>query len=212
MLKPVRSGTGGSEPPTLFDTLIRFWTRWGRGVPANWGLDQVALLAEVCRAGICLDRQIWDDGEVPGRTAFEVRRGQQADWPADWLDSPVDTMWVDDDEFKGEAGDPSSLVLGYMADSVEHRFACNLRRPAELIALQMTAEGASVLGRPESAVASQMLHLVDRWSPLPLRERGRRQKTVRFSRPREPYQLLVLPDGRASLGLSAAMGRQPPAA
>jgi hypothetical protein len=169
----------------------------------------VALLVEVSRAGICLDRQIWDDGAVPGRTAFEIRRGRQEDWPADWLDSPVDTMWVDDDEFKGEAGDPSSLVLGYMADSVEHRYACNLRRPAELVALQMTAEGASVLERPESAVASQMLQLVDRWSPLPLSERGRLQKTVRFSRPREPYQLLVLPDGRASFGLSAATGRQP---
>jgi hypothetical protein len=184
----------------LFDTLVRFWTRWGRGVPANWTCDQVALLSEVCRAGICLKEEAWADRS--GRTAFEIRRGQQADWPAGWFNSPV--IWVDSDEFEGEAGDPSPLVLGYMADSVEHRFACNLRREAELIVLQMIAEGAEVLGRPEEATASQMLQLVERWSRLPLGERGRMQRTVRFSRPPRPYQLPVLPDGRTNLGLSTA--------
>jgi len=171
----------------LFDTLVRFWTRWGRGVPANWTRDQVALLSEVCRAGRCLKDEIRADSS--GRTAFEIRRGQQADWPAGWFNSPVDS---------------SSLVLGHMADSVEHRFACNLRREAELIVLQMTAKGAKVLGRPEAATASQMLRLVERWSRLPSGERGRMQKTVRFSRPPQPYQLPVLPDGRTNLGLSTA--------
>jgi hypothetical protein len=171
----------------LFDTLVRFWTRWGRGVPANWTRDQVALLSEVCRAGRCLKEEIRADSS--GRAAFEIRRGQQADWRAGWFNSPVDS---------------SSLVLGYMADSVEHRFACNLRREAELIVLQMTAKGAEVLGRPEAATASQMLQLVERWSRLPSGERGRMQKTVRFSRPPQPYQLPVLPDGRTNLGLSTA--------
>lgn len=201
-LNLVTSGAGDGESPSLFDTLVRFWTRWGRGVPANWTRYQVALLSEVCRAGICLKEEIWADSS--GRIAFEIRRGQQADWPPGWFNSPVDFTWVDSDEFKGEVGDSSSLVLGYMADSVEHRFACNLQREAELIVLQMTAEGAKVLGRPEAAAASQMLQLVGRWSRLPSGERRRMQKTVRFSRPPQPYQLPVLPDGRANLGLSTA--------
>ncbi len=199
-LNLVTSGAGDGESPSLFNTLVRFWTRWGRGVPANWTRDQVALLSEVCRAGICLKEETWADS--PGRTAFEIRRGQQADWSAGWFNLPV--IWVDSDEFKGEVGDPSPLVLGYMVDSVEHRFACNLRREAELIVLQMTAKGAKVLGRPEAVAASQMLQLVERWSRLPPGERGRMQKMVRFSRPPQPYQLPVLPDGRTNLRLSTA--------
>jgi hypothetical protein len=77
-LNLVTSGAEDGESPSLFDTLVRFWTRWGRGVPANWTRDQVALLSEVCRAGICLKEEAWADSS--GRTAFEIRRGQQADW------------------------------------------------------------------------------------------------------------------------------------
>ena len=201
-LNLVTSGAGDGESSSLFDTLVRFWTRWGRGVPANWTRDQVALLSEVCRAGICLKEEAWADGS--GRTAFEIRRGQQADWPAGWFNSPINFTRVHSDDFKGEVEDPSPLVLGYMADSVEYRFACNLRREAEFIVLQMTVKGAEVLGRPEAVTASQMLQLVERWSRLPSGERRRMQKTVRFSRPPQPYQLPVLPDGRTNLGLSTA--------
>jgi len=206
----VTSAAEAGGPPSLFDALVRFWTRWGRGVPVNWSRDHVALLCEVSRAGICLNKEIWADST--GRTAFEIRRGSQADWPSGWFDSPVDYTWVDTDEFRGEIGDPSSLVVGYMADSVEHRFACNLTRKAELVALQMTAEGAKALGRPETAVAGKMLELAGRWSRLPGPERERVQKTVRFARPPQPYHMPVTPEGRASLGLTTAAGRPQPAA
>lgn len=207
--EPVTSAAESGGPPSLFDALVRFWTRWGRGVPANWPRDHVALLCEVSRAGICLQKESWADGS--GRTAFEIRRGQQADWPSGWFRSPVDYTWIDTDEFRGEVGDPSSLVLGYMADSVEHRFACNLPRKAELVVLEMTAEGAKALGRPEAAVADKMLELAGRWSQLPGTERGRIQKTVRFAAPQQPYHLLALPDGRTTLGLTTAGQPKPPA-
>jgi hypothetical protein len=184
MLKTVTSAAGDGGPPSLFDALVRFWTRWGRGVPANWPRDHVALLCEVSRAGICLKKEIWADGT--GRTAFEIRRGPQADWPSGWFYSPVDYTWVDTDEFRGEIGDPSSLVLGYKADSVEHRFARNLARKAELVVLQMTAQGAKALGRPEAAVADKMLELTGRWTRLSGPERERIQKRCVSRAPRSP--------------------------
>jgi len=59
---------------------------------------------------------------------------------------------------------------------------------------------------PDQCPAMSLLVMirVERWSRLPSGERGRMQKAVRFSRPPQPYQLPVLPDGRTNLGLSTA--------
>ncbi len=162
---------------TLFDALLRFWTRWCRGVPVNWNRGQVALLFKVCRESptVRIYESEYEASDLPEKDdGYILRRGAQDAWEQGWLDDAIDDYGR------------YSLVLGYMADSVEHRFACNLRREAEFIIIEMAADGGAALALPEAATARQMLTLAHRWPQVD--ERGRRIKAaVRFTRPARPY-------------------------
>jgi hypothetical protein len=166
--KPVRRS--GQPEDDLFSALLQFWGRWGRGVPANWNSEQVHVLLDVSLE--------WAESDGSDGTVFQGRRGGLDGWRGGgWL---------------GQARDRSgrcSLVLGYMTDSIEHGFACNLSREAELLVIEMVADGAAVLDLPEAVTAAAILDLTGRWAHLPLRERTRRAASTRFPRPAQPYRV-----------------------
>jgi hypothetical protein len=166
-----------STDPCLFDAFMRLWVRWAHGVPVNWTREECTVLTDVILKGLNVE---------------PTRRGSRDLWrtPAS---EPRIGLWRADE------------LLGYVLDSIDHGFSCNLTHDASFQVLELAGRACGRLSLfGEAHISHQIWELTRAWRSLRSPERIARARNINFVIPHSSY--------RASTGArqtSSADTRQP---
>jgi hypothetical protein len=160
-----------STDPCLFDAFLRLWVRWTHGVPVNWTREECTVLADVILKGLNVE---------------PVRRGTQDKWRVPVAEARF-SSW------------PADELLGYVLDSIDHRFSCNLTHNAAFQVLELAGRACGQLSLfGEAHISRQIWELTRAWRGLRSPERTARARNISFDTPHSSY--------RASTGANPSSG------
>lgn len=151
-----------STDPCLFDAFMRLWVRWTHGVPVNWTREECTVLTDVILKGLNVE---------------PARRGTQDKWRVTVAEARFGS-W------------PADELLGYVLDSLDHGFSCNLTHKAAFQVLELAGRACGKLSLfGEAQISRQIWELSGAWRGLRSPERIARARNISFVTPHSSYRV-----------------------
>ena len=158
---------------------MRLWVRWTHGVGVNWTREECTVLTDVILKGLNVE---------------PARRGTQDKWRVRVAEARFGS-W------------PADELLGYVLDSIDHGFSCNLNHNAAFQVLELAGRACgqlSLLG--EAQISRQIWELTRAWQGLRSPERVARARNISFDTPHSSYRSGVSPSSGPNGIIPASTG------
>ncbi|HTJ71319.1 MAG TPA: hypothetical protein VL551_27510 [Actinospica sp.] len=150
-----------STDPCLFDAFMRLWIRWVHGVGVNWTREECTVLTDVI---------------VKGLNVKPARRGAQDTWKITVAEARF-SSW------------PADELLGYVLDSIDHGFSCNLNHKAAFQVLELAGRACGQLRMyGEAKISHQIWELTRAWEGLRSPDRMVQAPNISFVTPHSSYR------------------------